>query len=89
LIQDKPDPLTSSPDPGDDEPLGIPLSTAEKCVFALENCPATVKNLFQISSLNVIRPNRATAEIGCILGVPATDRQRNSAARLGLAEFGT
>jgi len=33
--------------PGDDEPVAIPLSTAEKCVFALENYPVTIKNLFQ------------------------------------------
>src|SRR5208282_6266456 len=52
------------PDPGDDEPVAIPLSTAEKCVFASENCPVTVKNIFDISALNVIWPIRATAEIG-------------------------
>jgi len=81
-------PVTSSPSRYDDEPVAIPLSTAEKSVFALEICPMTIKNVCEISSLNVIRATRATAEIGCAETGLATDRQRNSAAHFDLAEFG-
>jgi hypothetical protein len=81
------DPLTSHPSSRyEDEPAAIPLSTAEKPGFAPENFSVTDKNLFYISRLNVIRPTRATAEIGCTKTGSATDRQRNSAAYLDLAE---
>jgi hypothetical protein len=74
--------------PHDDEPVAIPLSTAEKSVFAPEICLVTIKNVCEISSLSVIRATRATAEIGCAGTGLATDRQRNLAAHFGLAEFG-
>jgi hypothetical protein len=63
-----------------DEPVAIPLSTAEKSVFAPEICLVTIKNACEINSLNVIRATRATAEIGRAETRLATDRQRNSAA---------
>src|SRR5271166_198377 len=61
-------PLTLWPGPDDDEPVSIPLSTAEKCVFASRNCPVRVENLLEINQLNPIWPSRATAEIAYILG---------------------
>jgi hypothetical protein len=89
LIQDRPDPLTSSPDPGDDKPVLIPLSTAEKCVFALENCPRYRQKSISNQFLECHPTEPGDSGNRVHFGVPATDRQRNSAARLGLAEFGT
>jgi hypothetical protein len=75
----------ASPTPG---PTPIPLSTAESCVFALENCRVGVGNLIAISLLSPFWPCRPTAEIGRLFRRLAADRQRNSAACLSLAEFG-
>jgi hypothetical protein len=66
----------------------IPLSTAENCVFALENCRVGVGNLIVISLLNPFWPCRPTAEIGHLFWPLAADRERNSTAFLGFAEFG-
>ena len=60
-------------------PTPIPLSTAESCVFALENCRSGVGNLIAISLLSPFWPCRPTAEIGCLFRRLAADRQRNSA----------
>jgi hypothetical protein len=88
LIPGRPIHSLNPPGPDDDEPVAIPLSTAEKSVFSPEICLVTIKNVCEISSLNVIRATRATAEFGCAETRLATDRQRNSAAHFDLAEFG-
>ena len=75
----------ASPAPG---PTPIPLSTAESCVFALENYHAGLGNLIAISLLSPFWPCRPTAEIGRLFRRLAADRQRNSAACLSPAEFG-
>ena len=75
----------ASPAPG---PTPIPLSTAESCVFALENCRVGVGNLIAIRLLSPFWPCRPTAEIGRLFRRLAADRQRNSAACLSPAEFG-
>jgi hypothetical protein len=45
----------------------IPLSTAEKRVFVLENCHLGTGNLFVINTLNPLRGCRPTAEIEPLL----------------------
>jgi hypothetical protein len=67
----------------------IPLSTAEKRVFVLENRRLGVGNLIAISILDPFRRYRPTAEIDGLLRGLAADRQRNSTPYAGLAKFGT
>ena len=69
-------------------PRPVPLSTAESCVFALENCRAGVGNLIAISLLSPFWPCRPRAEIGRLFRRLAADRQWNSATCPGLAKFG-
>jgi len=54
LIPGSPDPLASSAGPDDAKAVAIPLSAAEKSVFAAKICPVRVKNLFVINPLSPI-----------------------------------
>jgi hypothetical protein len=68
--------------------VAIPLSTAEKCVFVLENCRVGAAYLIVINVLSAFRPCRPTAEIRRFLTHLAAGRQWNSDAWFELAEFG-
>jgi hypothetical protein len=68
--------------------VAIPLSTAEKCVFVLENCRVGAAHLIVINVLSAFRPCRPTAEIRRFLTHLAAGRQWNSDAWFKLAEFG-
>jgi hypothetical protein len=68
--------------------VAIPLSTAEKCVFVLENCRIGAAHLIVINVLSAFRPCRPTAEIPRFLTHLAADWQWNSDASFELAEFG-